>query len=227
MLLRVIAANPRSRAIASRSNGNPLPASAPDPERHHVHARRALSEALVIAREHFEIRQQVMRPQDRLRAAQVGVAGDRWRPDTCRARSSSAPINSASSCEYRVDRIRAATAAYRATPVRCGCGRCGSCPPARRPLLQLANDQVWTSSSAAPSKNAGSCASCAISSNACDQCLRARSRSGCRRFSSARANACEPRISASCKRLSKCSEPENRSKTSEARLKPPAPEFHG
>ncbi len=36
--------------------------------------------------------------------------------------------------------------------------------------------------------------------------------------SSARAKACEPRLSASINRRSKCSEPENRSKTSEGRL---------
>jgi hypothetical protein len=56
MLFSVMPSKPRSRAIASRSCGKPLPASAPD-----------------VAREHFEIRQQIVRPQHRLRAPQMRI----------------------------------------------------------------------------------------------------------------------------------------------------------
>ena len=40
----------------------------------------ALMQALEIAREHFEVREQIVRPQDRLRAAQVRIPGNhrRW-----------------------------------------------------------------------------------------------------------------------------------------------------
>ena len=41
MLLRVMAAKPRSRAIASRSKGKPLPASAPEPSGITLARRRA------------------------------------------------------------------------------------------------------------------------------------------------------------------------------------------
>jgi len=45
-------------------------------EREHVGAGASLGEALAVAGEHFEIGQEVVRPQDRLRAAHVGIAGD-------------------------------------------------------------------------------------------------------------------------------------------------------
>ena len=45
-------------------------------QRHLVRAAAGFAEAFVIAREHFEIRQQIMRPQHRLRAPQMRVAGN-------------------------------------------------------------------------------------------------------------------------------------------------------
>ena len=73
MLLRVMAAKPRSRAMASRSNGNPLPASAPDPSGITLTRAAGFAKTLQIAREHFEIGQQVMRPQHRPARAAVCV----------------------------------------------------------------------------------------------------------------------------------------------------------
>ena len=76
MLLRVMPSKPRSRAIASRSKGKPLPASAPEPSGRRSARAAGLAEALPIAREHLEVGEQVVRPQDGLRAAHVGVAGN-------------------------------------------------------------------------------------------------------------------------------------------------------
>ena len=45
-------------------------------ERHHVGAAARFAEALAIAREHLEIRQQIVRPEHGLGAAQMRVAGD-------------------------------------------------------------------------------------------------------------------------------------------------------
>ena len=45
-------------------------------ERQDVDARERLLQALKIAREHFKVGEQVMRPEHGLRAAQVRVAGD-------------------------------------------------------------------------------------------------------------------------------------------------------
>ncbi len=66
MLLRVMAAKPRSRAICFAIERKSAAGQRARSERHHVHARAGLPEALVIAREHFEIRQQIVRPQHRL-----------------------------------------------------------------------------------------------------------------------------------------------------------------
>ena len=62
--------------MASRSKGKPLPASAPEPSGRTSARRRGFAEALPIAREHLEVGQQVVRPQHRLGAPHVRIAGD-------------------------------------------------------------------------------------------------------------------------------------------------------
>ena len=173
-------------------------------ERQHVGAAARLAEALPIAREHLEVRQQVVRPQHRLRAARVRVAGDdgvgiargqveqrgHHRRQQARARGRTPP---------------AATAARRATPARCGCGRCGSCPPPRRPAPSACGSPAcgrlrrWR-----PSKKPGCAASRADLRRTPRRCCARSSAVRMPTRSSARANACEPRISASISRRSKC-----------------------
>ena len=62
--------------MASRSMREAAAGQRARAERHHVGAAAGFAEALVIAREHFEIGQQVVRPEHGLRAAQMRVAGD-------------------------------------------------------------------------------------------------------------------------------------------------------
>ena len=215
MLLRVMPSKPRSRAMASRSNGKPLPASAPEPSGSTLARRARFAEALPIAREHLEVRQQVVRPEHRLRAAHVRVAGDhrvgilrrRDRAAPCMTPPSSARARSHSSRSH--SRVSSETCSLRLRPVWIlSATRAGA-------LLQLADDQRVDVFVGRAVVEAG------------DRRLRRGShrrpsticaRSSAVRMptrSSARANACEPRISASISRRSKWSEPEKRSKTSE------------
>ena len=121
MLLRVMPSKPRSRAMASRSNGNRCP-PARRAERQHVGAPASFPEALAIAGEHFEIRQQVMRPEHRLRTPHMGIAGDH-RAGIGSARSSSAPISPHSSPRARShsarshSRVSSDTCSFRLRPV--------------------------------------------------------------------------------------------------------------
>ena len=131
MLLRVTPAKPRSRAMASRSKGKPLPASAPEPSGRTIGAAAGFAEALPIAREHFEVGQQIVRPEHRLRAAHVRVAGDHG-VGILRRQIEQRLHHAARAARARGRIPRAARGAYRATPARCGCGRCGSCRPPRR-----------------------------------------------------------------------------------------------
>ncbi len=132
MLLFVIDAKPKSRAMASRSNGKAAARQRAAAQRHHVHARAGLLQPLVIAREHFEIREQIVRPQHRLRAAQMRIAGNHRRGIALRAIEQRAH-EPGEQFRARDRSRRAATAARRAIPARCGCVRCGSSPQARRP----------------------------------------------------------------------------------------------
>ena len=61
-------------------------------QRHHVDPRASLLQPLEIPREHFEIRQQIMRPQHRLRAPQMRVAGNH-RVGISSARTPAAPAS--------------------------------------------------------------------------------------------------------------------------------------
>jgi hypothetical protein len=85
-------------------------------------------------------------------------------------------------------------------------------PPTRSFSLRITT--VWTSSSVAPRKNSGLRASSRIASKADTNSARSVAVT-MPTPSKARANACEPRISASISLRSKWSEPENRSKTSD------------
>ena len=75
MLFGLGAVKPRSRASASRSIENAVPARAAAPERHHVDAGEAVAEPLAVAREHEHVGEQMVGEQDGLRALQVRVAG--------------------------------------------------------------------------------------------------------------------------------------------------------
>ncbi len=127
--------------MASRSKGNPLPASAPEPSGSTLARRAGFAEPLPIAREHFEVRQQVMRPQHGLRAPHVRVARNH-RVGILRARSSrrriipamsSARTWSHSSRSQR--RVSSETCSLRLRPVWI----LSATAPAR--LLQFADDQ--------------------------------------------------------------------------------------
>ena len=76
MLLRVMAVESEVLRDGLAVEGEAAAGQRARSERQHVRAQPRLAEPLPIAREHFEIRQQVMRPQHRLRAAQMRVAGD-------------------------------------------------------------------------------------------------------------------------------------------------------
>ena len=77
MLLRVIAveAEIAARSLRDRTGSRCPPAR---PSRAASHSTRAarLLEPLPIAREHLEVGEQIVRPQNRLRAPQMRVAGD-------------------------------------------------------------------------------------------------------------------------------------------------------
>ena len=125
--------------MASRSNGKPLPASAPDPSGITLARRRASPNARNRAR-HFEIRQQVVRPQDGLRAPHMRVAGNhgigilRRQIEQRRitpASSSRSPVAFLAQPEPRIERDLFVAAAAGVDLVRHRAG----------PLLQLADDQ--------------------------------------------------------------------------------------
>ncbi len=150
----------------------------------------------------------------------------RSRADTCCAICDQRAHQTQEQVRDRCRSARAAKAGCRAIPVRCGCGRCEFCRPVRRLCsFNLRMTKVWMSSSVAPSRNFGSCASVRMSSKARTNCPRSSAvRMPAR--SSARAKACDPRQSASSSFLSKWSDPEKRSKTSDGPAREsPAPEF--
>ena len=76
MLLRGDAGKPRSSAIASPIEWKSAAGKSARTKRQHVDARVRLLQPLEVAREHFEVGQQVVRPQHRLRAPQVSIAGN-------------------------------------------------------------------------------------------------------------------------------------------------------
>ncbi len=147
-------------------------------ERHHVRAAARFAQTLVIAREHFEVSQQIVRPKHRLRAPQMRVAGNN-RIRIFRRQIEQRATSARAAVRARGRIRRAARAAYRAIPARCGCGRCESCPPApptRSFSLRMTN--VWTSSSVfigARRRNRAAAASSRIASNASTICAH----SGC------------------------------------------------
>ena len=213
MLLLVIAAKPRSRAMASRSKGKPLPGQRAAAQRHHIDARPRLLQTLEIAREHLEIRQQDSAATGP--AARGASAYSREPPPPDRV----APVEQRPHEPRQQTRAprrsrRAAITAHRAIPAHCGCARCGFSPPARRPSRPACGSPAcerlrrWR-----PQKNPA-VASSRIASKAATNSARSAAVK-IPTLSSARANACEPRISASIRRRSKWSDPEKRSKTSE------------
>ena len=137
-------------------------------ERQHVGAGAGLAEALPIAREHFEIGQQVVRPQHGLRAAQMGIAGNHGirrgfglagaaRP----SRPPPAPRTWSHSSRSQ-SRVSSDTCSLRLRPVWI----LSATAPAFSFSLRITS--VWTSSSVAPSKNAGAADSARMASNAAD-----------------------------------------------------------
>ncbi len=74
MLLALGSANPRSRARASRSMGNAVPARAAEPSGITLTRPRHCAEALAVPRQHEDVGQQMMGEEHRLRALEVRVA---------------------------------------------------------------------------------------------------------------------------------------------------------
>ena len=77
MLLAVGASKPSSSAMARRSSGSVAPATAPEPNGTNIQPLAAVTQPVRIAQKHFDIGQQPVRNQHRLRALQVGVGGHR------------------------------------------------------------------------------------------------------------------------------------------------------
>ena len=75
MLFGLGAVKPRSRASASRSIENAVPARAAAPSGITLTRARAVAEALAVAREHEHVGEQVVGEQHGLRPLQVRVAG--------------------------------------------------------------------------------------------------------------------------------------------------------
>ncbi len=76
MLFRVTAAKPRSRGYGGAIEGEAAAGQGAGTERHEIGAAPGFGEAFPIAREHLEIGEQVVRPEDGLRAPHVRVAGN-------------------------------------------------------------------------------------------------------------------------------------------------------
>ena len=166
MLLRVIAAKAQiardgfavERKAAARQRARS--------ERQHVDARARLLEPLAIAREHFEIRQQIVRPEHRLRPPQMRVAGNHGIADICRparAAHPSTPASPTRSVSIALAQPEPHIERHLLVAAAAGVDLVGQ----RADLLfSLRMTSVWTSSSVAPSKNLASRASRPISSNA-------------------------------------------------------------
>ena len=122
--------NSNSAAMASRSSGRIVPATAPDPSGHTIQPLAAIRQTIHVAQKHLDIRQQPMRHQHRLGALQMRVSrhgalspgGFRLLHDLRRAYELRA-----SSCDDLIDLLAHVQAAGRWRSARCGCGRYAAC----------------------------------------------------------------------------------------------------
>ena len=211
--------------MASRSNGKSAAGQCAAAERHHVYSRAGLLQPLEIAREHFEIREQIVRPQNRLRAAHVSVAGNHCVGIALGA-ASNASMSPPRNPARAIDLVAQPQADIERDLLIAAAAGVDLVGEPTDPLPQLTNDQGVDVFVGRAAKNSGLRASSRIASNAATS--RARSADvGYPRSSSARANACEPRMSASISLRSKC---ERTGKPLEdfrgTFLEPSAPEFH-
>ena len=162
-------------------------------KRQHIGTRRAFVQPFEIAREHLKIRQQVMRPQHRLRAAQMRVAGNhRVRIFARQPSSSSSRLAQAARSSRRIrarshSRVSSETCSLRLRPVWI----LSASAPTFSFSLRMTN--VWTSSSSAPSKVLRVRRFLADLRRTPQRACAASSAVRMPTRASARANACEPR----------------------------------
>ena len=117
-----------ARDVRRGRAAKPVPASAPAPSGSSSARARQSREAAAVAREHLVVGEEVMREEDRLGALQVRVAGQQRVRVAARERRPARAAGRRARRPWPRTR-RAARGAGRARPDRCGCGRCGACPP--------------------------------------------------------------------------------------------------
>ena len=118
------------RAVASRSRGKVVPASAAEPSGHSFSRARGVEQPAAVALEHLRPGQQVVGEPHGLRALQVGVARQQEIDQPGRARRRARARKRSTRARRVVAAPRGSTGACRSRPDRCGCGRCGG---GRRP----------------------------------------------------------------------------------------------
>ena len=173
-----------------------------------------VEQRLVVAREHFEIREQVVRPQHRLGAAQLRVAGNDGVRVFARHGQQRAQHAGQASCRIGVDLLAQPQAHIERdlfVAAAAGVDLVGELADA---LLQFADDQGMDVFVGGAVEESGIAARLSGSPRRLPPAAALLGGEIPTR-SSARAKACEPRQSASSRRLSKWSEPEKRSNTSD------------
>ena len=203
MLLRVMPSKPRSRGDRLAVEGKAAAGERAGAERQDVGAPARLAEALPIAREHLEIGEQVVRPQHGLRAAHVRVAGDHGvgiRAARARAARPSREQSSARTSVALLAQPQARIERDLLVAAAAGVDLVGDVAGA---LFQLADDQrvdVLVGGAFDRSR------ACRLRRESASKASTICARSSAVRMptrSSARAKACEPRMSQSISRRSK------------------------
>ncbi len=155
MLLRVIAVEAQIARDGFAIEREAAAGERAGAERQHIGPAARFAEPFAVAREHLEIREQVVRPEHRLGAPHMRVAGNdsvrdtlaRARAASCMTPASSSRARSHSSRSH--SRVSSETCSFRLRPVWI---LSASAPTFS---FSLRMTKVWTSSSAAPSKNPG------------------------------------------------------------------------
>ena len=121
---------PSAFAVASRSMGSDVPASAAAPERAFVEPLPRIGEAAAVAAEHLDIGEQMMAEGDRLRRLQMGEARHDGRGMRRRLLRRARSCKRASSAVERVDRVAHIAGGSRSPPGRCASAPCAAGRPA-------------------------------------------------------------------------------------------------
>ena len=118
---------PSAAAVASRSIGKPVPASAAEPSGHRFIRARASAKPRAIARDHLVIGHQMMAERHRLRALEMGEAGHHAVGMLLGAGEQR--VLQGPPAPPRPDRShRAPRGGNRSRPGRCASARCGAAP---------------------------------------------------------------------------------------------------